>query len=324
MRALRLLLVVSLLGCGDAPTLPDAATDPAAAEIVASDLTNFWAAYDQGGAGGSASVFQREYLDKASPGLKDFVARRSVTAQSLAAMVTTYRKYFAAIRARNLQLVGNGAVIERARAGFRKIKELYPASVFPPVTLLIGRFSTGGTTSAGGMLIGSEFYSIGPETPLDELGAFQRNNVMSPDSLHLIIAHEHVHILQAYAPSSIFQHESKTLLEQSLLEGSADFIGSLVSGGNINARLWTWALPREGALWKEFSAEMNGLDVSRWLYNRLSGTTERPGDLGYFIGYRIAESYYARAADKSAAIREIIQIADSNDFLTKSGYAPLP
>jgi hypothetical protein len=324
MRALRLLLVLALLGCGDAPTLPDAGGDPATAEIVTSDLTNFWAAYDQGGSTGNASIFQREYLDKASPGLRDFIARRSLTAQSLATMVTTYRKYFSAIRARNLQFVGNSAAVERARTGFRKIKELYPAAVFPPVTLLIGRFSTGGTTSAGGMLIGSEFYSIGSDTPLDELGAFQRDNVMSPDSLHLIIAHEHVHILQAYAPASIFQHPSKTLLEQSLLEGSADFVGWLVTGGNINARLWSWALPREGALWKEFSAEMHGIDVSRWLYNQLSGTTERPGDLGYFIGYRIAESYYARAADKPAALREIIEMADSDAFLTKSGYAPSP
>src|SRR5215203_3821008 len=119
MRALRLLVVLALLGCGDAPTRPDAGSDPATAEIVTSDLTNFWAAYDQGGSTGNASVFQREYLDRASPGLKDFIVRRNVTAQSLATMVTTYRNYFAAIRARNLQLVGNGAVVDRARAGFR-------------------------------------------------------------------------------------------------------------------------------------------------------------------------------------------------------------
>jgi hypothetical protein len=60
------------------------------------------------------------------------------------------------------------------REGYRKMKGMYSAAVFPPVTFPIGRFSTGGTTSSSGMLVGLEFYSIGPSTPLDELAQFQR------------------------------------------------------------------------------------------------------------------------------------------------------
>ena len=324
MRFVPALLAVLLLGCGDnTPTGPDATSDPAAAQFVTSDLVNFWAAYDAGGSAGNAAVFQREYLEKASPGLNEFIARRTVTAQSLASMVTTYRRYFAAIRARNLQLVGNDAALLRARAGYQRIKQLYPAAVFPPVTLLIGRFSTGGTTSESGMLIGTEFYSITADTPLDELGVFQRDNVMPTDSLHLIIAHEHVHILQSRA-GGVFSRSNKTLLDQALMEGGADFVGSLASGGNINARLWSYAIPREGALWAEFSAAMHGTDVSRWLYNQLSTQSARPGDLGYFIGYRIAEAYYQRAPDKVAAVKDIIEVTNSDDFLARSGYAPSP
>ena len=47
-----------------------------------------------------------------------------------------------------------------------------------------------------------------------------------------------------------------------------------------------------------------------------------PGDLGYFIGYRIAEAYYAKQADKVAALRDIIEIRNADDFLTRSGYSP--
>src|SRR5216684_6313928 len=50
--------------------------DPDAARFVTSDLDNFWRAYALAVAAGSATerekIYQREYLDKGSPGLKDF------------------------------------------------------------------------------------------------------------------------------------------------------------------------------------------------------------------------------------------------------------
>jgi hypothetical protein len=220
-----------------------------------------------------------------------------------------------------LRLATEATLLSRMRDGYRRMRELYPAAVFPPVTFLIGRFSTGGTASGNGMLIGLEFYSINPTTPLDELGQFQRDNVRPLDSLPIIIAHEHVHVLQERA-NGIMNRPAKNLLEQTLLEGGADFVGELVSGSNINGRLRDFVLPRETALWAEFRAAMHGTDVSRWLYNQGSATADRPGDLGYFIGYRVVQAYYNRTADKTAAIRAIIEIRNADQFLTQSGYAP--
>ena len=264
-----------------------------------------------------------QYLDVASSGLVDFIRLRSVTASSLAQMVTSQPKYFASIRGNNLGLATNSAVVSRIRANYATIKNLYPPAVFPPVTLLVGRFSTGGTTSTNGMLIGSEFYSIDATTPLDELVPFQHDNVKSVDSLPIIVAHEHAHILQLNA-AGVFTHPNKNLLEQSLMEGGADFIGERSSGGNINGRLWAFAIPNEAALWQEFTSAMHGTDVSRWLYNQGSATATptRPGDLGYFIGYRIVEAYYLKQMDKGAALRDIIEMKDADDFLARSGYSP--
>lgn len=296
-------------------------TDPERAVFVTSDIEHFWKAYDAGGASGGSAPFQTEYLDRASPGLKDFIASRNVTATSLANMVRAFPRYFADIRASTLRLANDADVQARIRAGYRKISDMYTPSVFPPVTFLIGRFSTGGTTSTSGMLIGLEFFAIGPSTPLDELQQFQRDNVRPLDSLPVIVAHEHTHILQGRA-GGIANKANKTLLDQSLIEGSADFVAYLVTGANINARLQTYALPREAALWTEFKAAMHGTDVSQWLYNQGSATAERPGDLGYFIGYRIAESYYARTADKRLALRAIIDVSNSDLFVSQSGYTP--
>ena len=330
MRIVRLVVAATLIAaCGGSDsTSPDfapvvVATDPAAAEIVTSDLVHFWAAYDAGGKDGSAAAFQTKYLDSPSSGLHDFIQLRSLTASSLSQMVTAYPRYFASIRASNLAFATDGALTAHIRANFATIKTLYPPSVFPPVTLLIGRFSTGGTTSANGMLIGSEFYSKAADTPLDELGAFQRTNVKSADSLPIIVSHEHAHILQGRA-NGIFAHSNKNLLEQALIEGGADFIGERSSGGNINGWLFPIALPMESSLWVDFKAQMHGTDVSRWLYNQgtSTATPTRPGDLGYFIGYRIAEAYYMKQADKVAALRDIIEVKDADAFLAASGYAP--
>lgn len=317
-------IVAAAVSCGGSDiTAPGINTDPASAQIVTSDLVHFWAAYDAGGKTGSANAFQTQYLDAASPGLVDFSKLKGVNATNLAQTVLLYPKYFAGIRATNLALGTNGALAARIRANYATIKGLYPAAVFPPVTLLVGRFNTGGTVSENGLLIGSEFYSANPGTPLDELPTFQRTNVKSSDSLTIIIAHEHAHILQGRA-NGIVTHANKTLLEQALMEGSADFIGERSSGGNINRWLWAFAIPAESQLWQEFKAAMHGTDITRWLYNQgtATATASRPGDLGYFIGYRIAEAYYAKQTDKTAALRDIIEMKDADDFLARSGYSP--
>jgi hypothetical protein len=81
-------------------------------------------------------------------------------------------------------------------------------------------------------------------------------------------------------------------------------------------------MAHEAEIWNEFRTVMLGADYSQWLYNQGSATGARPGDLGYFVGFRIAEAYYGRATDKLAAVREILEVRDSQMFLQQSGYAP--
>ena len=69
-----------------------------------------------------------------------------------------------------------------------------------------------------------------------------------------------------------------------------------------------------------FAKEMNGENTDAWLFNAYDPQTGYPGNLGYFIGFRICESYYNRSADKSTAIKELIEIKDFNRILTVSGY----
>jgi len=68
---------------------------------------------------------------------------------------------------------------------------------------------------------------------------------------------------------------------------------------------------------------MNGQDVGRWLYKQGTASADRPGDLAYFVAYRICKAYYDAASDKAAAIRDIIQVkGGATTFLAQNGYNP--
>jgi uncharacterized protein YjaZ len=98
-------------------------------------------------------------------------------------------------------------------------------------------------------------------------------------------------------------------------------VADLAAGDILNRWIHAWAAPREADLWREFAADMDGTDRSRWLYNQGSATADRPGDLGYYVGYRICQAYHDAAADKDAAVADIIRVRDAHAFLAASGYA---
>src|SRR5690606_17964503 len=98
-----------------------------------------------------------------------------------------------------------------------------------------------------------------------------------------------------------------------------ELIAELTSGSISNVHLQRHAAGREREIERAFLADMNKTDLSGWLYNG-RGTDERPGDLGYWVGYRIAKQFYQRSPDKQAAIRELITSEDAHDILRRSGW----
>lgn len=66
---------------------------------------------------------------------------------------------------------------------------------------------------------------------------------------------------------------------------------------------------------------MDSKDLSAWLYNGV-GTPQKPGDLGYWVGYRIAKAYYQHATDKRAALAAVLALHDPRAILPRSGWKP--
>jgi Predicted Zn-dependent protease (DUF2268) len=318
------LLAGVLLGCGDSSTGPNPAdypSDPAQAQFNSSDVDRYWRAYDAGGRVGQGAVFQRIYLDSASVPLSEFVGLRSVTAASLTQVAIAFPRYLEALRSWWPTITPRDPVFTEVRANYARIKQLYPEAFFPPVTILMGRYSTGGTVGRNGVFIGLEFFGTDARAPTAELNAFGRNNQKSwSNELPALIAHEHVHLLQGAAGSS-GRSSKATLLARALNEGVAEFVGSLSARVPTFLAFYSAWQRREFEFWTAFARERSGTDASRWLYNQESGTTEWPGDLGYFMGYRIAQAYYNQAADKTQAIKDLIALKDAEAILARSGYA---
>src|SRR5262249_43542390 len=131
-----------------------------------------------------------------------------------------------------------------------------------------------------------------------------------------VIVHEYTHVQQVRV---LVDDEHPTVLEGSLIERAAEFVTELTSGDVGYSQFKTSTPGHEQEIETRFVADENKTDVSDWLNN---GTLEKPGDLGYWVGYRIAKSYYQHSVDKRQALREILEMRDPKAFLAKSAWYP--
>lgn len=274
-------------------------------EVRVVDVDRFYALYERTGGKPSAEQLQRDYLDQGSPGLIEFARMRRITGERIAAMMAERPALYTDAR-RCVNVLP--AVESRLETALAKLGEYYPPSRFPPVTLAIGRGKPVGTANASGVMIG-----------LEALCAVDFMNPDPEDRFVHVIAHEYAHALQ---PAAQVEDSNESVLRASLIEGGAEFLAELISGSVSYGHLPKATRGRELELETAFQADMDAkAQGSAWLYNGM-GTPERPGDLGYWVGYRIAKAYYRQAKDKRAAVREIIEIDDPKAFLAKSGWTP--
>lgn len=283
------------------------AAPPAAAgpEIVTRDVERFYRVYAAANGRPSAEVIQRDYLAHASPGLAHLARIRNITAERIATAIATNPGLYEDARSCAAHLP---RVTARLAPALAKLSALYPQAKSPPVYIVVGRGRPVGVGDTGGVYIG-----------LEALCAWTDPNPNEEDRFVHVLAHEYVHVQQA-----AFNDKSPddTVLKIALIEGVAEFLGEQMSGQVAYQHLAAAARGREREFEAGFLADIDArADGSRWVYNG-RGTAEHPGDLGYWIGYRIARAYYQRATDKPAAIRALIELKDPKALLAASGWTP--
>ena len=273
--------------------------------IVTSDVDRFYALYDDPAIAAQPDVLAARYLADASPGLVEFMAMRRITPERVAKALREKPELYREARSCANTL---GKVRGRLTAAADRLAELYPAAIFPPITIAMSRGTPVAAADGKGLYVA-----------LEALCAAKFFEADDEDRFVHVIAHEYVHAQQ---PLAQVESDSDTVLHAALVEGAAEFVAEQIGGSVAYTHLHRWAAGREAAIERDFLAEKDGkAKDSRWVYNQL-GTPDWPGDLGYWVGYRIVKSYYNRAPDKAAALKAIIEMRDPAAFLAASGWTP--
>ena len=288
-------------------------SNPNNVEFVTSDIGRFWTAFDscQVHPQRSEGFYDTFYFGPGTAGLKTFKSISIKSTNNLVQATEKYKLFYNSIRTTTMKVAKLKPTLHNDLV---KFKQLYPGAKFPNIYFLMGDLNSGGKSEKVGLLIGCEvncadsnsnFTNVYPPF-VKALKSLTIKNIPS------IVVHELVHYQQSYVDSNT------NLLGYAIKEGSADFICKLITGKTTNDFLFKYGDTNEKELWSEFKKDMKGDDINKWLYN--SGTEERPGNLGYYIGYKITESYYLHRKDKQTAISEILNIKDFDLFLKKSTY----
>lgn len=288
-------------------------TDPEKVNFITSDIPRFWTAFDSCKLSpqNRVAIYDRLYFDQGSSGLGIFKSTVIRTTENFAFQINKYNLYYQSIRENTLKVP---QVIPAMRQSLVRLKELYPAALFPDVYIVMGCLSSGGRSMKEGLFIGadvncadshSDFTNINPPfaTVLQSL---------TLSGMPVMMAHEVVHYQQNYADTS------NNVLSRAIVEGSADFICKLMTGAPTAKVLHQYADQHEKELWNQFKNDLYSKNIQKWFY--YPATKERPSDLGYYIGFKITESYYKNSEDKKEAINQILNIKDFKSFLEKSKY----
>lgn len=267
------------------------------------DVALFYRLYDASGGRPSGEQLQRDYLDAGSEGLRHLASVRNVTGVRMAEAIAARPEIYVEARRCADTLP---KVRERVDAALKEFARRAPEARFPPVTVAVGRGRP--------VAIGSP--ANGVQVGLEALCAATFINPDIEDRFVGVLVHEYVHTQQSAAMT---EEQARTVLEISLAEGAAEFLTEVLSGAPAYAYFGPLTEGRELEIETRFAADIDKTELTDWLYN---STPEAPGDLGYWVGYRIAKAYYRHAADKEAAFREILGLTDAKAFLAASGWRP--
>jgi len=299
-----LLLAIHPIDAG-AQLLCEITNDPHKVLLSYEDVNNFVRALDMMDEGlDSVTIVQKEYLDKASPGLREYVRGNDVKAEDFVEAIREHRNKYSMLRGLPRQLASQEEAVYQALVG---LKGVVPNAAFVPVYYFVGIGDAGlhAEPSEYGLLIA------------------MMEMTSDPSVIRLVLVHETVHVQQALMIGieeymQIFGPKM-SLLALAIREGSAEFLTYLATGEYAKERAYEYLIENERSLWQRFQSEMNERLPGDWMFSDPSDP-EQPIDLGYVMGARIVQAFYDRAEDKTEAVQEILSIIDYPEFLKRSGY----
>lgn len=286
--------------------------------IITYDIDNFWEAYDKI-TSTEDSVEQHAYLQeffikKGSPGLDGMMRARNYTPQEYIDAINNYPNYWTAIREKTYRAKGFAEKLER---GVQKLKKIYPDLKPAKIYFTIGVLRSNGTSIDGMLLIGSEL-AMGDSTIntdefpefLGHLSSFFKNNPYK--SVVDLNIHEYIHSQQ----NAIGGYD---LLSQSIYEGVAEFVPvKALNKASVTPAI-SYGKGHNEQVKAKFIKEIFSPWINNWIWNSPDNEFG-VRDLGYYVGYAMAEIHYDKSSDKQKAIKEMIEL-DYTDSLAIESFA---
>ena len=292
-------------------------------QVISSDIDNFWIAYDKitstSDTTAQLAYFNSLFLEKGSAGLPLIMEARRYSPQEYLNAIRNYPLFWASIRQNTYKAKDFAAEIE---IGIEKLRKIYPELKPTNVYFTVGALRTPGTSLKGQILIGSELALTDKSTNTSEFTTsfsylkpyFETEPIKNVVFLNI---HEYIHAQQNAM-------EGYDLLSQSLLEGIAEFVPVIALSMQSPNACILFGKENEERVKAAFEQEM----FSPWIYNWIWNDADNQfkiRDLGYYVGYAIADKYYKEAKDKKQAIKDLIELDFTNpqkieDFVEKTAY----
>lgn len=270
--------------------------------LITTDIDHFWQAYDKINSTKDTSAQYRYlntlFLEKATPGQKAMIQARNYTPKEYLDAISHKQTYFNSIRSNTLKANDYAKAIA---SKVDRLKQLYPALKPAEIYFTVGAFRSGGTTTGNKVLIGSEIAMASEHL----------------DNLVYTNVHEYVHTQQK-------TNMGDNLLAQCIMEGVAEFVSEKVMNIPSTTPAIAYGEAHTENIKQAFVKQMFNTGYGFWLYSNAENSFG-VRDLGYYVGYAIANQYYARATDKSIAISEMIEVDYNNmhdlyAYVDQSGY----
>lgn len=290
--------------------------------VITQDIDNFWKAYEFVQAEADSLVqiklIDSFYIQKGTPGLKKMMEARNYTAAEYVQLINNYPKFFESIRPNTLS---SKSLANELNAGVEKLRAIYPDLRPAKIYFTIGCMRTNGTTQDSLVLIGSELAMADSKTDISEFEGWTREwletfiSTEPLEGLVLLNVHEYVHTQQKPIPNN--------LLHMTLYEGVAEFVSVVALGVPSNTPAIEFG-KNNSTVRETFEKEVFYERIPDWLWSN-SPNEFGIRDLGYYIGYAIAEKHYNKSSDKQQAIKELIELNYQNpeeidEFIDSTGY----
>jgi len=293
-------------------------SDVLSSNVDTSAAERFAKVWHETGGKPDAEVLARDYLMPKDRGIEIFTPGRIVSADHLASTIAEKSDLYRDAVERCLPwAMDQDSTFRAVNLGLRG---LLPDRTPPAVAVVVGGDNSGGTAGPGMQVIGLEVICrLSP----DRVGFDRR--------MRGFFAHEAVHTFQDIEGPKT---EKDWLMSQVIVEGTADYISSLVTGLDPNPERNAWARERGDALWEDLAHDRatsvahatapgdfdkeGARAVRRWVMNAGSPPDGWPDELGYWAGAQIARAYVEASPDPATALNDLLRFDDPAPIIERA------